>query len=144
MRILVTGLGTFWGSKVAQRLETEPGVELVVGVDTQEPVVPLERTEYVRADSSFSILERIVRATKVDTILHTHLIVDSTKDSGRALHELNVIGTMNLLAAAGAAGSTVRKVVLKSSGLAALNAKRRAAGQPPLALPESGSGSPRS
>jgi len=64
MRILVTGLGTFWGSKVAQRLEQEPGVELVVGVDTQEPVVPLERTEYVRADSSFSILERIVRATK--------------------------------------------------------------------------------
>ena len=32
MRILVTGLGTFWGSKVAQRLEQEPGVELVVGV----------------------------------------------------------------------------------------------------------------
>ena len=117
MRILVTGLGTFWGSKAAQRLEQEPGVELVVGVDTQEPVVPLERTEYVRADSSFSILERIVRATKVDTILHTHLIVDSTKDSGRALHEINVIGTMNLLAAAGAAGSTVRKVVLRSATL---------------------------
>ena len=114
MRILVTGLGTFWGSKVAQRLENEPGVDLVVGVDTSEPVVPLERTEYVRTDSSFSILERIVRATKVDTILHTHLIVDSTKDSGRALHENNVIGTMNLLAAAGAAGSTIRKVVLRA------------------------------
>jgi len=117
MRILVTGLGTFWGSKVAQRLESEPGVELVVGVDTKEPVVPLERTEYVRTDSSFSILERIVRATRVDTILHTHLVVDSTKDSGRALHEINVIGTMNLLAAAGAAGSPVRKVVLKSATL---------------------------
>ena len=117
MRILVTGLGTFWGSTLAQQLEAEPDVELIVGVDTKEPVVPLERTEYVRADSSFSILERIVRATRVDTILHTHLIVDSTKDSGRALHEINVIGTMNLLAAAGAAGSTVRKVVVKSSTL---------------------------
>jgi UDP-glucose 4-epimerase len=117
MRVLVTGLGTFWGSRLAQLLEAEPGVELVVGVDTREPVLPLERTEYVRTDSSFSILERIVRATRVDTVLHTHLIVDSTQDSGRALHEINVIGTMNLLAAAGAAGSTVRKVVLKSSTL---------------------------
>jgi UDP-glucose 4-epimerase len=117
MRILVTGLGTFWGSTLAQQLEGESDVELIVGVDTKEPVVALERTEYVRADSSFSILERIVRATEVDTILHTHLVVDSTKDSGRALHEINVIGTMNLLAAAGAAGSTVRKVVVKSSTL---------------------------
>lgn len=117
MRVLVTGLGTFWGSKLAQRLEAEPSVELVVGVDTREPVVPLERTEFVRADSSFSILERMVRATQVDTILHTHLVVDSTQDSGRALHEVNVIGTMNLLAAAGASGSTVRKVVVKSATL---------------------------
>ena len=37
--------------------------------------------------------------------------------SGRALHEINVIGTMNLLAAAGAAGSPVRKVIVKSSTL---------------------------
>ncbi len=117
MRILVTGLGTFWGSKLAQQLETEPGVELVVGVDTREPVVPLEQTEFVRADSSFSILERMVQATKVDTILHTHLVVDSTQDTGRALHEINVIGTMNLLAAAGAPGSTVRKVVVRGSTL---------------------------
>ena len=56
-------------------------------------------------------------ATQVDTIVHTHLIVDSTRASGRTLHEINVIGTMNLLAAAGASGSPVRKVVLKSSGL---------------------------
>ncbi len=117
MRVLVTGLGTYFGSRLAQVLEAEPGVELVVGVDTREPVLPLEQTEFVRADTSFSILERIVRATQVDTILHTHLVVDSTKASGRALHEVNVIGTMNLLAVAGAAGSRVRKVVVKSSTL---------------------------
>jgi len=117
MRILLTGLGTYFGSKLAQVLERERSVELVVGLDTREPVLPLEHTEYVKADSSFSILERIVTATRVDTVLHTHLVVDSTQASGRALHEANVIGTMNLLAAAGAAGSTVRKVVMKSSTL---------------------------
>jgi UDP-glucose 4-epimerase len=117
MRILVTGLGTFWGSRLAQELEQLDGVETIVGLDSNEPRLPLERTEFVRADSNYSILERIVRATKVDTILHTHLVVDSTEISGRALHEINVIGTMNLLAAAGAAGSPVRKVIVKSSTL---------------------------
>ena len=117
MRVLVTGLGTFWGSRLAQELEARPDVEVVVGVDTTEPMLPLERTEFVRTDSSHSILQRIVEATQVDTILHTHLAVDSTKLSGRAMHEINVIGTMNLLAAAGAADSPVRKIVVKSSTL---------------------------
>ena len=117
MRILVTGLGTFWGSHLAQQLERLPEVEMIVGLDTEEPRLPLERTEFVKADSNYSILDRIVRATQVDTILHTHLIVDSTELPGRALHEINVIGTMNLLAAAGTAGSPVRKVIVKSSAL---------------------------
>jgi UDP-glucose 4-epimerase len=117
VRILVTGLGTFWGSRLAQQLEQLDEVEVIVGLDTSEPRLPLERTEFVRADATYGILDRIVRATQVDTILHTHLIVDSTALSGRALHEINVIGTMNLLAAAGAAGSSVQKVVMKSSTL---------------------------
>jgi UDP-glucose 4-epimerase len=117
VRILVTGLGSFWGSRLAQQLEQHPEVEVIVGLDTDEPRLPLERTEFVKADGTYGILDRIVRATQVDTILHTHLIVDSTELSGRALHEINVIGTMNLLAAAGAAGSPVQKVVMKSSTL---------------------------
>src|SRR4029077_17508756 len=117
VRALVTGLSTYWGGRVAQALEQRPDVGGVVGVDTREPPPPLARTEFVRTDSSHSILSRIVRATQVDTIVHTHLVVDSTRTSSRTLHEINVIGTMNLLAAAGAPSSPVRKVVLKSSGL---------------------------
>ncbi len=117
MRILVTGLGTFWGSRIAQALEQLPEVDLVVGVDTREPRLPLTRTEFVKADASYAILRRMVRATQVDTVLHTHLEVDSTRSSGRRLHEVNVIGTMNLLAAAAAEGTTVRKIVLKTSTL---------------------------
>src|SRR5882757_6392580 len=117
MRVLVTGLSTYWGGRVAQELERRPDVEVVVGVDTRDPRIALERTEFVRTDSSYSILARIVSATQVDTIVHAHLIVDSTRVSGRTLHEINVIGTMNLLAAAGASGSPVRRLILKSSGL---------------------------
>lgn len=117
MRVLVTGLSTFWSGRLAQALEARNDIDVIVGLDTREPRVPLERTEFVRADSGYSILQRIVQATQVDTILHTHLIVDSTRVSGRVLHEINVIGTMNLLAAAGMPGSPVRNVVIKSSGL---------------------------
>ena len=116
-RILVTGLGSFWGGRVAEALEEDPDVEMIVGLDTEEPKVALERTEFVRADQSYSILSRIVRATQVDTILHTFLVVDSTRMSERMLHEINVIGTMNLLAAASAPGASVRTIVVKSSTL---------------------------
>jgi UDP-glucose 4-epimerase len=116
-RVLITGLSTFWGGRVAQALESDPSVEVIVGLDTHEPRVALERTEYVKADQSYSILSRIVRATQVDTILHTFLVVDSSRMSGSQLHEINVIGTMNLLAAAGAADSSVRHIVVKSSTL---------------------------
>ena len=116
-RVLITGLGTFWGSRVAQALEADPEVEVIVGLDRNEPTVPLERTEYVRSDESYSILNRIVKAARIDTIVHTFLVVDSTQMSSRTIHEINVIGTMNLFAAASAAGSTVRNVVVKSSTL---------------------------
>lgn len=116
-RVLITGLSTFWGGRVAQALEADPEVEVIIGLDTREPRVKLERTEYVRADENYSILSRIVKATGVDTIAHTFLVVDSTQMSSRAMHEINVIGTMNLFAAASAKGSTVRKVVVKSAAL---------------------------
>jgi UDP-glucose 4-epimerase len=80
-------------------------------------VVALERTEFVRSDENYSSLARLVRATQVDTVVHAALIVDSTTASERSLHEQNVIGTMNLLAAAGAEDSAVTSLVVKSSTL---------------------------
>jgi UDP-glucose 4-epimerase len=116
-RILITGLSSFWGGRLAQALEERDDVDVIIGLDTREPTVKLERTEYVRSDENYSILSRIVKATGVDTIAHTFLIVDSTTMSSRAMHEINVIGTMNLFAAASAAGSTVRRVVVKSAAM---------------------------
>jgi UDP-glucose 4-epimerase len=114
-RVLITGLATFWGGLVAQALEASSEVDVLIGLDTEEPTIELERTEYVRTDENYSLLARIVRAARIDTIVHTFLVVDSTAMSERSLHEINVIGTMNLFAAASAPGSTVRDVVVKSS-----------------------------
>jgi UDP-glucose 4-epimerase len=116
-RVLVTGADSFWGGRMIQTLEADPSMEVILGLGTHDPSVPFERAEFVRADESYSILSRIVKATQVDTILHTFLVMNSIDVPSRALHEINVIGTMNLLAAAGAPNSSVRHVVVKSSTL---------------------------
>ena len=116
-RILVTGADTFWGGRMVQALESESGMDVILGLGTFAPTVRFERAEFVRADQTYSILNRIVMATQVDTILHTFMITNSAAAQRRAMHETNVIGTMNLLAAAGAAGSSVRQIVVKSSTL---------------------------
>ena len=55
-RVLITGLDTFWGGRMAQALEAEPDVEMILGLGTTRAPVPLERTEFVRADQNYSIL----------------------------------------------------------------------------------------
>lgn len=115
-RVLVTGADTFWGGRTIQVLERDPEIDVIVGLGTQDPSVHLERAEFVRADQAYAILSRITRATAVDTIVHTFLLVDSSLAPAKRIHETNVIGTMNLLAAAEASG-TVRQVIVKSSGL---------------------------
>ena len=114
-RVLITGLSTYWGGRLAQALERDPEVEVIVGVSPEDPTCELSRTEYVRVGAQHALLKRIVHAAAIDTVVDTRLIVDSVTASERAAHENNVIGTMNILAACGGAGSPVRKVVFKSS-----------------------------
>jgi UDP-glucose 4-epimerase len=114
-RILITGLSTYWGGRLAQALERDPAVEAIIGVDRRPPKVELHRTEYVRVTDSHSLIRRIVEAAEIDTVVDTRLVVDSIVTSRARAHENNVIGTMNLLAACGGAGSPVRQLVFKSS-----------------------------
>jgi UDP-glucose 4-epimerase len=116
-RVLITGLASFWGGHLALAFEQDPSVEVVVGIDTDDPVIELERTEFVRTDDSYSILARLVRSTQVDTVVHAGLVVNSALVPDRRIHEKNVIGTMNLLAALGSEDSRVTSLVVKSSAL---------------------------
>jgi UDP-glucose 4-epimerase len=114
-RILVTGLSTYWGGRLAQALEQNPDVEAIVGVDSQDPTRELARTEFVRVSNQHALIRRIVRAAEIDTVIDTRLVVDSAVTSPRLAHENNVIGTLNILAACSSPDSPVRKLVFKSS-----------------------------
>jgi UDP-glucose 4-epimerase len=114
-RILVTGLSTYWGSRLARELEQTPDVDAIIGVDSADPAGELERTEFVRVGTQHALLRRIVEAAEIDTVIDTRLVVDSTVTSSRLAHEANVIGTMNILAACSGPNSSVRKLIFKSS-----------------------------
>src|SRR4051794_28127052 len=114
-RILLTGLSTFWGGRLAQCLERDEAVEAIIGGDRTPPKVELTRTEFVQVADSHSLIRRIVDAAEIDTVVDTRLVVDSIVTTPKLAHENNVIGTMNVLAACNGPDSPVRKVVFKSS-----------------------------
>jgi UDP-glucose 4-epimerase len=114
-RILVTGVQTYWGYRVARALEERPDVETIIGVAPEDPLGEFERAEYVKVGSQHALLRRIVQAARIDTVIDTRLVVDSRTTSSRLAHENNVIGTMNILAACSGSDSTVRKFIFKSS-----------------------------
>jgi UDP-glucose 4-epimerase len=116
--VVVTGVSRFLGARVAARLAADPRIERVVGLDPHEPPpalkAVLEDVELVRADA------RAASGAMADLGAEAvvHMAVTSAPDSqhgGRqAMKEQNVIGTMQLLAAAqGAPG--LRKIVVRSS-----------------------------
>jgi UDP-glucose 4-epimerase len=114
-RVLITGISRYLAGRLAQRLEQDPDVEYIVGVDLDEPEVDLERTEYVRADIRNPLVVKVLQTTEVDTVIHLNIVATPLRAGGRsAMKEINVIGTMQLFAAMQKAPS-VRKMVMKSS-----------------------------
>jgi UDP-glucose 4-epimerase len=115
---VVTGVSRFLGARVAARLAADPRIERVIGLDPQEPpadlVGLLDHVELIRADAraAASAIADLGAEAMV------HLAVTSAPDphaGGRAaMKEQNVIGTMQLLAAAQAA-PRLRKLVIRSS-----------------------------
>src|SRR5438034_10095786 len=86
-RVLITGLSTYWGGRLALALEQDPAIETVIGVDSRDPRVELERTEFVRVGTQHALIRRIVQAAEIDTVIDTRLVVDSIWTSPRDAHE---------------------------------------------------------
>ena len=115
MRILITGLSSHLGGRLAQALEREPDVQAIVGVDTEDPRHELERTEFVRVEVEPGPLRRILNAAAIDTVLDTRLVTNPLLRSLTRAHAVNVTDTEAMLAACVDPESPVRKLVFKSS-----------------------------
>ncbi len=117
--VLVTGVSRHLGSRLAGVLSGDPSIERVIGVDTTAPRGPeaavLGRTEFVRADIRNPLIAKVIAQAGVDTVVHMNVVATPLGAGGRtAMKEINVIGTMQLLAACQKAPS-MRKLVVKST-----------------------------
>jgi len=117
--VLVTGVSRYLGGRLAGVLSADPSIERVIGVDTVPPradqAAALGRTEFVRADIRNPLIAKVIAQAGVDTVVHLNVIATPLGAGGRtAMKEINVIGTMQLLAACQKAPS-MRKLVVKST-----------------------------
>jgi UDP-glucose 4-epimerase len=99
-RIVVTGISGRWATDLARRLERDPAIEFLAGIDTEPPRAHLERTEFIEADIRSAVLSRLLPSTRPDTVVHCGFLwYPAPGKPDRALHDINVIGTLQLLAA---------------------------------------------
>ena len=113
--MLITGVGSQVGSLLAAQLERDPDVEYVAGLDMRRPKLPLEHTEFIDADIRDPQIGRVIPPTGVDTIVHEQIVRQpGPRMSSRAMHDINVIGTLQLLAACERV-PTLRTIVVRGS-----------------------------
>ena len=115
-RVLVTGAANRLGTVLAAELLADPRTELVVALDTRVPDLPPgERLVHVDADLRSPDLGRQLAPHGIDTLVHNDVLqFPEPGRSARLLHDTNVVGTLQLLAAA-EAFPALRTVVVRSS-----------------------------
>jgi UDP-glucose 4-epimerase len=117
-RVLITGVATRLGTELARRLERDPSVEYVAGLDARPPRARLERTDYIDADIRSPIIGKLIPQTEVDTVVHNQIVRQPGGGVAvRAMHDINVIGTLQLLAACEQTPSIKAVVVRGSAGI---------------------------
>jgi UDP-glucose 4-epimerase len=116
--VLVTGVSRYLGGLYARRLSGDPSVERILGVDVVPPKHSIGRAEFVRADIRNPMIGRIMAQAEVDTVVHMNVIATPRDTGGRVTQkEINVIGTMQLLAACQKSESVSRLVVKSSAAV---------------------------
>jgi UDP-glucose 4-epimerase len=114
-RVLITGVGGRWGEALARELLGDPAVDLVCGVDTKPPPSRLEGARYIEADIRNPVISRLLPGTEVDTVIHCGIVwYPEPGKPARALHDINVIGTLQLLTACERI-PTLRALVVRGS-----------------------------
>lgn len=113
--VLVTGVSRELGRRFATSLSAHPDVRRVIGVDVVPPRGDIGSMHFVRADIRNPVIAKVIVKEDVDTVVHTSVVPTPVGSGGRStMKELNVIGTMQLLAACQRA-STLRHLVVKST-----------------------------
>ncbi len=116
--VIVTGVSREPGGRIARLLAADPDVDRVVGVDVVPPRGDPGEIRFVRADIRNPVIAKVIAHEHVDTVVHLGLVATPVEGGGRSsMKELNVIGTMQLLAACQKAPGVERLVVRSSTAV---------------------------
>jgi len=118
--VLVTGVTRVVGSCLAGRLAEHPAVDRVIGVDAALPEpaarARLGAADFARVDIRNPLVARVIEAAGVNTVVHASASSTPASSAARTMaKEMNVLGTMQLLAACQRSES-VRNLVVRSTG----------------------------
>lgn len=112
--ILITGVSRQLGARFARSIAARDDLD-VIGVDILPPRYDIGRTRYVRADIRNAAIGRLLAASGVETVVHLGMASSPAGTGGVSMmKELNVIGTMQLLAAC-QTSTSVRRLVVRST-----------------------------
>lgn len=98
--MVIVGVASHWGTELARALEGEPWVSGLVGLDTEPPRAELGGAELVEADIRSPEIARLLPTLEPDLLVHCGIVwYPEPGKPASSLHDFNVIGTLQLLAA---------------------------------------------
>ena len=114
--LAITGLDTFVGERLVERLLREPEQPRIVGIDLRVPRRLEGRIEFARIDltepTADSAVAEVLTKNACDAVVHAAFFARAFSDRSYA-HELEVIGSLHVMNASAAA--RVAKLVVTST-----------------------------
>ncbi len=109
-KVAVTGVNSYFASTLLPRLQADPAVDTVVGIDVTPWRGGYSKVRFVRKDIRDPGLREVLR--EVDTVYHLAFIVDDLKDKAKT-YDVNIEGSRNVFQAC--IDNKVKKVIYTSS-----------------------------
>jgi UDP-glucose 4-epimerase len=114
--IAITGSSGLVGKNLISELAGEKSIDKIIAIDKVHPKIKSSKIKFSKIDiidtESIEIVGKLLSDNKCKTLIHCALPNEPSKHIGR-LHELQVIGSMNILLAAEA--GKIRKLLLGST-----------------------------
>ena len=111
MRILITGISGAIGSSLTRKLESDPNIKDLVGVDIKPPQI--DDFTFYRLHVASRKLEDIVKKHDITTIVHLAWMVSQTHNELEE-YRTDILGSANILEAARKAN--VKHIIVASTG----------------------------
>lgn len=112
MRIAITGISGYLGTRILSSIHDDPQTEMIIGLDIRAPQLLLPKLVFHRMDVRDPEIAETLMRYKPDILIHLAFIVDFIRDFSK-MHDININGTKNVLNACTKAA--IKRIIVTSS-----------------------------